>query len=64
MANLATQIRREFTFTAGQVLVREPVAVSDPEPRALSAWGMMTLGLLVLTAGIVAILRPEKSLAA
>ena len=57
-------ITEAFDANGGQVQTSYSYAPVTPAVPTLSEWGMMTLGLLVLTAGIVAVLRPEKSPAA
>ncbi|MEO1936534.1 MAG: IPTL-CTERM sorting domain-containing protein [Myxococcales bacterium] len=57
-------VTEAFDANGGQVQTTYTYAPAPEAVPTLSEWGMMTLGLLVLTAGIVAILRREKSPAA
>ncbi|MCH2186654.1 hypothetical protein MK280_12360 [Myxococcota bacterium] len=54
-------ITEAFDANGGQVQSTYTYAPAAPDVPALSTWGLMTLGLLVLTAGFVAALRPERS---
>ena len=57
-------ITEAFDANGGQVQTTYTYAPAAPPVPTLSEWGMVTLGLLVLTAGIVTVLRPARSSAA
>ena len=64
VASKTIVITEAFDANGGQVQTTYTYAPAAPAVPTLSEWGMVTLGLLVLTAGIVTALRPTRSSAA
>ena len=64
VASKTVVITEAFDANGGQVQTTYTYAPAAPPVPTLSEWGMVTLGLLVLTAGLVTTLRPRRSSAA
>ena len=61
IASKTIVVTEAFDANGGQVQTTYSYAPVPPPVPILSAWGVTILGLLVLAAGIIASLRPDRS---